>query len=287
MDMEILKEQLYGIIPDAVFSIIKESDVKCLREVRMRAGKNIILITDTAIYKTDLYASKEDIISVIQTASCSSVYAFVDEIKNGFITLKGGHRIGICGRAVVKKGEITNIVDFSGINIRIAKEITGCAEKIYNMANGESVLIISPPGCGKTTMLRDFARILGAKNNVCIVDERGEIAAVYRGVPQFDVGLMTDVLDLCPKKEGIELVLRGMSPQYIITDEIGKNDLSAVNKGLLCGAKFILSAHGDNIADTLKRLEFEQVADKFGCIVAIGKNGVVTERSLCKERAVC
>jgi len=286
MDFGTLKDQLYGIIPDSIFRIMAESNIRNIREIRMRAGKNIILVTDGSIYKTNLYASKEDVISVIQNASCSSVYAFVDEIKNGFITLKGGHRIGICGRAVIKKGEITNIVDFSGINIRIAKEIKGCANKLAEISKGESTLIISPPGCGKTTILRDFARILGAKSNVCIVDERGEIAASYRGIPQFDVGLMTDVLDLCPKKEGIEIVLRGMSPQYIITDEIGKGDVTAVNKGLLCGVKFILSAHGDSISDTLKRLDFEQVADKFGCIVTIGKNGIITDCNMFEERAV-
>ncbi len=286
MDFEVFKEQLYGIVPDVVFKIIAESHISNLREIRLRAGKNIILITDNNTYKTNLYASKEDIISVIQNASCSSVYAFVEEIKNGFLTLKGGHRIGICGRTVVKKDEVTNIVDFSGLNIRIAKEIKGCANNIYEISKGESTLIISPPGCGKTTILRDFARLLGEKHNVCIVDERGEIAASYRGIPQFDVGIMTDVLDLCPKKEGIEIVLRGMSPQYIVTDEIGKGDVSAVNKGLLCGVKFVLSAHGDDIDETIRRLGFEQVADKFGSIVLIGKNGVINDCNSFIERAV-
>lgn len=277
MKTEIIKEQLRGVVPENILRQLNNIDGKSLREIRIRAGKKIVFVTDEKMYKTNLYASKEDVLYCVKNASCSSVYAFIDEIRNGFITYKGGHRIGICGRAVVKNGEVTNIVDFSGVNIRIAKEIIGCGNEIFNLSDEGCILVISPPGCGKTTILRDIARILGKENNVCIIDERGEISASYRGIPQFDIGEMTDVLNLCPKSEGIEIVLRGMSPQYIITDEIGKNDLVAVNKGLMSGVKFVLSAHGDDIKDTLHRLEFEKIAKKFSCIVLIGKNGVIKD----------
>ncbi len=277
MKLEILKEQLRGVVPDNILRQLQSINTNSLREIRLRAGKNVVFVTDDKLYKTNSYASKEDVMACVKNASCNSVYAFIDEIKNGFITYKGGHRIGLCGRAVIKGGEVSNIVDFSGVNIRIAKEILGCGKEILELSGGGSTLIISPPGCGKNTILRDLTRLLGENNNVSVVDERGEISASYRGIPQFDMGIMTDILYLCPKVEGIEIVLRGMSPDYIITDEVGRKDIEAVNKGLLSGVKFVLSAHGDNIKDTLSRLEFDRVCDKFSLIVLIGKNGTICD----------
>jgi len=224
-------------------------------------------------------ATRKDIEDTLELMSESSVYAFLDEIKQGFITIRGGHRIGICGRVVSgelvggESGEIINIRDISGINIRIAKEVIGSADRlIKRIYNGliKNTLIISPPQCGKTTILRDIARILGRDIKVGLVDERGEIAAVYKGVAQHDVGIHTDVLDLCPKHIGMIMLLRSMSPDVIITDELAtKNDLAAVSQVINSGVKIIASAHGFGLSDVGERLDLS--VSRFERIVVLGK----------------
>jgi stage III sporulation protein AA len=210
-----------------------------------------------------------EIIRTLELMSENSIYAYQDEIKCGFITLRGGHRIGITGKAVMEGSSIRNIKDISALNIRVSREVPGCAEKLmrYVTNRGNQVfntLIISPPQCGKTTMLRDMARLLsdgmqepcfdGIK--VGIIDERSEIAACYRGVPQNCVGMRTDVLDSCPKRIGIDIMLRSMSPKVIITDEIGnQGDKDAIMRVVNAGVKIITSAHGYNISEMQSRQE--------------------------------
>ena len=181
----------------------------------------------------------------------SSVYAYGNNIKNGFVTLPGGHRAGIVGRAVYKEGKVSNIVDLTGINIRIARECRGCSDCVINGIYKEekilNTLVISEPNGGKTTLLRDIARHLGEHHKVVIVDERSEIAAVKSGIPQFDVGEHTDVLDGFLKNDGIVLALRSLSPDVIITDEIGtEEDVQAIKSILKGGVKIITSIHAEN-----------------------------------------
>ncbi|MBQ7075326.1 MAG: hypothetical protein IJM94_00850 [Clostridia bacterium] len=150
------------ILPDGLRHLLETEN---LREIRLRTNRHITLNVGGNIKLTRFVAQKEDIMYCVKNACNSSVYAFIDEIKNGFVTIKGGHRIGVCGKVIIRDNKLENIVDFNGVNIRIAREIKGCANDL-SVAIKESTLVISPPGCGKTTILRDISRILGENNNV-------------------------------------------------------------------------------------------------------------------------
>jgi stage III sporulation protein AA len=262
--IQYINHEIAGVVLNTVNKIYRP-----IEEIRMRVGKPLMLNYHTGDYIIDRIINHEHITSTLAMMSENSVYAYQDEIKNGYITLKGGHRVGICGKVVLEGDLIKNIRDISGLNIRICREVVGCSRKLIPHIFGSNneilnTLIISPPSCGKTTMLRDIARnisngipeagIMGMK--VCIVDERSEIAACYRGVSQCDVGIRTDVLDGCPKSLGMAIVLRSMSPQVIITDEIGcSGDSDAVMKVINAGVKIITSAHGYNITELKSRKE--------------------------------
>ena len=174
------------------------------------------------------------------------------------ITLKGGHRVGICGKVVTEQGKITHVTDISALCIRISREVIGAADEILGFIECDerlyNTLIISPPGCGKTTVLRDIARKLGEKYKVCIADERSEIAACNGSRTAFDVGRLTCVMDAVPKGEGIMMLLRTMAPEVIITDESNSyEEERAISEIINCGVKIITSAHGYSEKDILKR----------------------------------
>jgi len=252
-----------------------------LEEIRLRAGKPIIFQNFNTEWFADqrgnltrnpseaFIVSQEDIRVTVELMSENSVYAYQDEIKNGYITIRGGHRIGLAGRVVTEDGVIKSLKDISGLNIRFSNQVFGCSKKILGyLLKGEAdiynTLVISPPQCGKTTILRDIARNLSngiAEYNfkgikVGIVDERSELAACYKGIPQNDVGIRTDVLDGCPKSKGMLMMIRSMSPRVIITDEIGnEGDREAVISVLNAGVKIITSAHGYNISELKSRRE--------------------------------
>lgn len=252
-----------------------------LEEIRLRANKPLIVfyrnadwfVTADGILTKDISAAyvitQQEILKSLELMSENSVYAYQDEIRAGYITLRGGHRVGLSGKVIMQDGQIRNIKDFNGLNIRIAKEITGCSRHIIKYiikSNCDiyNTLVIGPPQCGKTTILRDVARIMSNGDNsfdfsglkIGIVDERSEIAACCKGIPQNDVGFRTDVMDSCPKTLGMEMLLRSMSPNIIITDEIGtRGDKDAILKVLNSGVKIIASAHGYNITELKMREE--------------------------------
>jgi len=251
-----------------------------VHEIRLRTGSPIMMTAgDKCIPLDDKYViTRDDIRQTFEFVTGSSVHSVLEEIRSGFITLQGGHRVGICGRVVTENERIATIRDISSLNFRIAHQIIGCADSIMPyITDGErikNVLIVSPPSCGKTTMLRDIARQLscgihrrcqGVK--VGIIDERGEICAMYRGQMQNDVGKCTDVLDMCPKALGIELMLRSMSPHVIVTDEItNESDTCAILKAHRTGVSIIASAHGENFDEIITKpmmtpLFSEQVFD--------------------------
>ncbi len=199
--------------------------------------------------------SKADLIDSFNRICRYSVYSVQNEIINGFVTVSGGHRAGVCGTAVVDSGKIVNIRDISSVNLRIAREVKGCSEKlisqIENMKNG--VLICGEPCSGKTTILRDMARYISIKENknISLIDERGELAAPVCGVNQNDVGLC-DVFCGYPKHKAVEQALRCMSPEYIICDEIGTSeDLKAVESCVNSGVSVIAALHAKNKAELL------------------------------------
>lgn len=242
-----------------------------VQEIRIRVNKNAAVVCPEGIYflshdgkislkETLLYAIPSDISEIIKIICSYSIYSYQNQIKNGFITLRGGHRAGICGTAIINGAEITNIRDISSINIRIAKEIKGCSEKILKKISFDpkGTLIAGPPSSGKTTILRDLARNLSLIQNnkikkVAIIDERSEIAAVYQGIPQVDIG-MCDVLNGYPKGIGILQAVRLLSPDIVICDEIGLiSEIQTIEKGLKAGAEIIASVHLGSKKDLLKR----------------------------------
>jgi len=300
----ILKRDILQCISRSIKEIIEKvypGSLRDLQEIRLRANKPVMLVNsngDWFISRTGGLSrhpegsnriDSEEILKTLELMSDNSIYAFQEDIRNGFITLAGGHRVGIAGKVVLENGIIKNIKDVSALNIRICREVKGCSEKVIKyILNNDTVyntMIISPPQCGKTTMLRDIARVIsngipeynfrGVK--VGIVDERSEIAACYRGVPQNDVGVRTDVMDTCPKKLGMELLLRSMSPQVLITDEIGnQGDADAVAAVLNAGVKIITAAHGYNISELASRYEVIKMIERKTFeryIVLSGKNG--------------
>lgn len=215
-------------------------------------------------------ATGEDCAKLLELLTRHSLYSFEEELKRGFITVEGGHRVGLAGRTVLEDSKVRLIRNVSGFNIRIAREVKGCGSKVLPriLDPGERTvhhtLVISPPGHGKTTLIRDLARMIsagewpepgfGGGRKVGIVDERSEIAACERGVPRFEVGPRTDVMDGCPKAEGMIMMIRSMSPEVLVVDEIGRpEDARAVHEAVHAGIRIIATAHGSSREDAMLR----------------------------------
>ncbi|WP_274365351.1 stage III sporulation protein AA [Paenibacillus thermotolerans] len=241
-------------------------------EIRIREGRPLevcyaggfVFVTASGAMTDDprlgLLPNREDCLKLLDAATNHSLYTMEEQLRRGFITVKGGHRIGLAGRAVTERGSVRGLKEIGGFNIRIAKEVKGAAEHVlphlWNKRRNAlySTLIVSPPQRGKTTLLRDLARTVGKRSKVGIVDERSEIAACLDGVPSFDVGPRTDVLDSCPKAEGIMMMIRSLSPEVIIVDEIGREeDAAAVLEALHAGISIVSTAHGYDLSDVRSR----------------------------------
>lgn len=234
-------------------------------EIRLRAGKPPVVETLVERYvcqgKT---ATTDDIFSCIRYFCDFSLYSCERELSQGFITLKGGHRAGFTGTAFIRNGKIENIRDISSINLRIAAEHKGIAERLLSLTAFEQdfcgLAILGPPLSAKTTMLRDYCRLLSAFRKTAVVDERSEIAAVYNGVPQNDMGANCDVLNGFPKPEGIRQALRSLSPEYIFCDELGEEygELADCSNN---GVKLIITAHCGSMAQASRNRALRLLAD--------------------------
>lgn len=256
-----------------VMDRVPEEIIFKAQEIRVRSNKPIVInCSDRSYFITKfgmptsctdanlLIAYQNEILKTFKNMCDYSIYSYQSEIKNGFITIKGGHRVGICGTAVINNSEVTGIKDISSLNIRIAKQVYlenfNLITKLGGGSNG--ILLAGPPSCGKTTMLREIARLLsngslGYMKKVVVVDERGEISSMFLGTCQNDLGLC-DVLNLYPKGEGLMQAIRALSPEIVICDELGSDeDISALEEGLNAGVSIIASIHAGNIYEFVKR----------------------------------
>lgn len=250
-------DRLAAMLPPELIEMTGELPAD-LTELRLRPGKEIQLSCGQACRLTRGVAAPELIKKAADMLSKYSLYAWEEELKQGFFTLETGCRVGVCGKVAVDSGRITALTALGSMSIRVAKEVRGAANDVlpHLLEHGRpvSALVISRPGLGKTTMLRDIARQLSSLANVAICDERSEIAACVSGIPTMDVGPRTDVLDGCPKRVGMQLLIRSMSPEIIVTDELGHaGDAEALHEAARCGVTVIASAHASGYADAADR----------------------------------
>ncbi len=266
---------------------IQEIRLRINRPVFIRGrGEDVYLDEQGNFIKVSEHAhlvSEGELEQLLMHLCHDSPYAFEDELRQGFLTAPGGHRIGIAGQAVLESdGRLRTLKHIYYMNIRIAHQLFGIAEKIlpyiYEKGQLKNILIVSPPGCGKTTLLRELVRRISDGNDygrgltVGVVDERSEIAGSYLGRPSNDLGSRTDVLDACPKVQGMMLLLRSMSPQVIAVDELGSvADVAALRMACACGSKILATVHGTNPEDVAYK--FPELLDSriFDCIIVLAR----------------
>lgn len=267
-------------LPTDIRTNIEEIRIRENRPLEITLLGNFYYVTEMGRHvknsKEAYYPSTEQCRKLLEKVTNYSLYTMEEELRRGYITVAGGHRIGIVGRTILDGGFVRGIRDIGGFNVRIAREVPGSSKKLlsklFHPVRGDlqSSLIISPPQQGKTTILRDLARALsygegvkGSPMKVGIVDERSEIAACVRGIPTFDVGPRTDVMDACPKAEGMMMILRSMSPEVIIVDEIGRaEDAFAIREAAHSGVKVIATAHAYDVQEVAGRNEIMKLIDE-------------------------
>ena len=263
--------QILNILAKNVRKIIQEDTggLDSLQEIRLRTGQPVRIVRGNSEKILPSEASphiitKEEVRETMDYISHYSLYAYENELRQGFLMIEGGHRVGVAGKVIMERDKVKNIQYISSVNIRISHEVIGCADSLlpYITKNKQvcHTLIISPPCCGKTTLIRDLIRQISDGNqyvkgcSVGVVDERSELGGCYLGIAQNHLGSRTDILDCCPKAEGMIMLIRSMSPQVIAVDEIGTSeDIHAVEYAMQCGCKLIASVHGLDMEEAKKK----------------------------------
>ena len=265
-------KQIMNILSNDIKSVLEREKLQFdyLQEIRLRTGYPVILLYGGKEKILHINATERNIRETLDYVSNYSLYAYENELKQGFITIEGGHRVGMAGQVLIENGRVKNLKYISSLNIRVSHEIVGCADNLFPYITHNNqmyhTLIISPPRCGKTTLLRDMIRQISDGNKyvkgctVGVVDERSELAGCYQGVSQNQMGMRTDVLDGCPKAEGMLMLIRSMSPQVIAVDEIGDPDeVQAIKYAMHCGCKMIATVHGESLEEIQRKPLLEQM----------------------------
>ena len=259
--------QAAGILPAGLRAAalsLSEDKQKRVEELRLRTGHTMTAVVDGEEYVFDgPPVTRTDLEQLLELACRGSLHTVLDQLRQGYLTIEGGHRLGLCGRVVLREGEIINLRPLSSASLRIARQVKGIAASVLpSLCEGgrlQSTLILAPPGLGKTTLLRDLLRMVSdgegcQPHRVGLADQRGEVAALWDGTPQLDVGSRTDILEGCPKAQALMLLLRAMNPQVLAVDEItAEADLEALLAAVGCGVTLLATAHGTDRTDLARR----------------------------------
>lgn len=248
---------------------IEEIRLRINQPLLIRTGKSEFFLTPSGqngLREHAYIVKKDDLIEALERMTNSSLYAAEEELRNGFLTLPGGHRVGITGETLVEHGTIRTLRNISALNTRIANEqnskLTSFLPSLLDRQRFCHTLLVSPPRAGKTTLLRQLVKSLSdgiaeislAGQTVGVVDERSEIAGMWQGIPSFDLGCRTDILDRCPKAQGISMLIRSMSPAVIAVDELGSpDDATAVRDAVRCGVRILATAHAGSLEELTQR----------------------------------
>ena len=284
-------EQAAAVLPDPLrdgLRALGEDRLEEAEEFRLRRGFPMTVLLPEGERETDGPPVGEDELrQVVENATQCSAHTALDRVRQGFVTLRGGHRIGLCGSVTKKDGRIVTLRELSSLSIRVARSVPGLAKPLLPELTEDgrflSTLILAPPGAGKTTLLRDLVRVLSdgegcPPHRVSVADERGEIAALWRGEPQLYVGRHTDVLDGCSKSEGLSILIRGMDPQVAAADELGgSEDVRAAEEAAGCGVAVLATAHGAGLEDLRRRPACRELLElgAFRRLVVLERRGAV------------
>ncbi len=284
-------EQAAAVLPGPLrdgLRALGEDRLERAEEFRLRRGFPMTVLLPEGERETDGPPVGEDELrQVVENATQCSAHTALDRVRQGFVTLRGGHRIGLCGSVTKKDGRIVTLRELSSLSIRVARSVPGLAKPLLPELTEDgrflSTLILAPPGAGKTTLLRDLVRALSdgegcPPHRVSVADERGEIAALWRGEPQLYVGRHTDVLDGCSKSEGLSILIRGMDPQVAAADELGgSEDVRAAEEAAGCGVAVLATAHGAGLEDLRRRPACRELLElgAFRRLVVLERRGAV------------
>lgn len=269
-------KQIISLLPDVYAAQLDQKLLETVEEIRLAVGVPLWLRRGNTEKFLWPKMTQPQLERVLHAACQQSIYAYTETLRNGYITLDSGHRVGICGFGVVRNGEVLNIHTPSSMLIRVAHEVPGCASHLIDQLQG-STLIIGPPGSGKTTLLRDCIRLLSDQKQmrIGVVDERGEIAACRNGVPQLEIGKRTDVMINVPKADAMTMLLRTMSVQWIAVDEItSPQDCEVMEQASFCGVHLLATAHSTSMQELYARPLYRKLMERhiFSYVVTMEKD---------------